>query len=99
MRMNGPNGSHIVCSLADPVAANGSTFDQTDAIERLLTHRRQFVRSRQALADMDVQRTSLKLQAAPFDVDVTGCIPGRAEDPARKCESLDNTCARAWSLM
>ena len=50
MRMNGPNGLHILWAIADPVEPNGWRSGQIDMIRRLLPHIRQFVRVRQALA-------------------------------------------------
>ena len=59
VRMDGPNGSRIVWSFADPVEADGWSFAQTETIERLLPHLRQYVRMRQVLADAGGLRASL----------------------------------------
>ena len=49
VRLDGPGGSRIVWTLADPVDREGWTSDRVGAVERLLPHVRQFVRARQAL--------------------------------------------------
>lgn len=49
VRLDGPDGSRIVWSIADPVDGDGWTSERVQAIERLLPHLRQFVRVRQAL--------------------------------------------------
>ena len=53
VRMDGPNGpgSRVVWSFADPVEGQGWSFAQTEMIERLLPHLRQYVHVRQALVD------------------------------------------------
>lgn len=51
VRLDGPDGSHIVCSLGDSLARDGWGSDQLEMISHLLPHLRQFVRVRQALAD------------------------------------------------
>ena len=71
VRMDGPNGSRIVWSFADPEEADGWSFHQTEMIERLLPHLRQYVRTRQALADVGGLRASL---AALLDYSPTGLI-------------------------
>ena len=50
VRMDGPDGTHMVWSLCDPVDRQGWGSSQIDTINRLLPHIRQFVRVRQALA-------------------------------------------------
>ena len=59
MRLDGPNGSRIVWSFADPAEGGGWSFDQIDMIERLLPHLRQYVRVRQVLGDVDGLNASL----------------------------------------
>ena len=49
VRLDGPDSSRIVWTLADPVDREGWTSDRVGAVERLLPHLRQFVRARQAL--------------------------------------------------
>ena len=71
MRMDGPNGSRITWSAADPVDGESWSFDQIDTIERLLPHLRQYVRIRQVLADVDGLKASL---AALLDYSATGVI-------------------------
>ena len=50
-RMDGPDGSRIAWSSADPVAGDGWSFDQIEAIRALLPHFRQYILVRQALCD------------------------------------------------
>ena len=50
-RLDGPDGSRIVWSLADPVDGDGWTAARVETIRRLLPHLRRFVRIRQALVD------------------------------------------------
>ena len=71
VRMDGPNGSRIVWSFADPVEADGWSFAQTETIERLLPHLRQYVRMRQVLADTGGLRASL---ATLLEYSATGVI-------------------------
>ena len=49
VRMDGPDGSHMVWSAADPVDPHGWGSVQVKMIRRLLPHIRQFVRVRHAL--------------------------------------------------
>ena len=49
IRMDGPDGIHIVWALADPVGRHGWSSEQLEMIERLLPHIRQFVRIRHTL--------------------------------------------------
>ena len=58
VRLDGPDGSRIVWSNADPVDGCWSS-DQVLAIERLLPHLRQFIRVRHALVDARALGTSL----------------------------------------
>ena len=51
VRLDGPGGSRIVWTLADPVGDEGWSHARTEAIVRLLPHLRQHVCVRQALAD------------------------------------------------
>ena len=59
VRLDGPNGSRIVWSFADPAEGDGWSFDQIDMIERLLPHLRQYVRVRQVLGDAEGLKASL----------------------------------------
>lgn len=59
IRMDGPNGLHIVWALADPTEPDGWTSDQIRWIKRLLLHIRQFVRVRHALAGAEALNASL----------------------------------------
>ena len=51
VRLDGPDGSRIVWTIADPVGGDGWSSTQVETIEGLLPHLRQFVRVRQALVD------------------------------------------------
>ena len=51
VRLDGPHGSRIVWTVADPVDAQGWTSARLEAIGRILPHLRQFVRMRHALVD------------------------------------------------
>ena len=59
MRLDGPDGSRIVWSVADPIEGDGWSFDQMESTQRILPHIRQFVRLRQALVDAGALRASL----------------------------------------
>ena len=50
-RLDGPNGSRIVFTVADPVDDTNWSSAQVETIGRLLPHLRRFVRVHQALAD------------------------------------------------
>ena len=58
-RMDGPRGSRITWTLADPVDADGWSSAQIDLIRKFLPHLRQYVRVRQALADAGALGASL----------------------------------------
>ena len=62
VRMDGPDGSHMVWSAVGPVDTHGWGFVQVDMIRRLLPHIRQFVRVRHALFKAGV----LSASAAQF---------------------------------
>ena len=51
VRLDGPDGSRIVWTVADPVDAQGWTSARLEAVRRTLPHLRQFVRMRHALVD------------------------------------------------
>ena len=59
VRLDGPHGSRIVWAIADPVRGDGWSSAQVEAIERLLSHLRQFVRVREALADAGALGSSM----------------------------------------
>ena len=59
VRLDGPSGSLIVWSIADPVDGESWSSAQIEMIGRMLPHIRQFVRVRQALADAEALDTSL----------------------------------------
>ena len=59
VRLDGPNGSRIFWSLADPTDGDGWSSGRIRTVQRLLPHLRQFVRVRQALADADILNASL----------------------------------------
>ena len=51
VRLDGPHGSRIVWTIADPIDGDGWSSSQVETLERLLPHLRQFVRVRHALVD------------------------------------------------
>ena len=51
VRMDGPNGSRITWSAADPIDGDGWSASQLEMVRHLLPHLRQYVRIRQALAE------------------------------------------------
>ena len=59
VRLDGPGGSRIFWSLADPADGEGWTTRRVRRVKRLLPHLRQFVRVRQALAEADGLNASL----------------------------------------
>ena len=59
VRLDGPDASRIIWTFANPIEADGWSFDRTDTIERLLPHLRQYVRVRQAVAKADGLGSSL----------------------------------------
>ena len=59
VRLDGPGGSRIFWSLADPIDGDGWPSGRIRTVERLLPHLRQFVRVRKALADADGLNASL----------------------------------------
>lgn len=59
VRLDGPDGSHIVWNIANSLAPGGWRSHQIETIERLLPHMRQFVRVRQALVDAGALGSSL----------------------------------------
>ena len=54
VRLDGPDGTHIVWGTAEPIAAAGWDNEHLGMLERLLPHLRHYVRVRQALADARV---------------------------------------------
>ena len=60
VRLDGPDGLHIVWAIADPSEPGGWwRSEQLTMLERLLPHVRQFVRVRQALASAEALNASL----------------------------------------
>ena len=59
VRLDGPNGSRIVWTMADPVEGEGWSTWRVETLERLLPHLRQFVRVRHALLDAGALGSSL----------------------------------------
>ena len=57
--LEGPGGSHVTWSLADPVASDGWGSSQIAMVRRLLPHIRQFVRVRQALVRAEAHDTTV----------------------------------------
>ena len=71
VRLDGPGGSRIFWSLADPADGDGWPSARIRTVERLLPHLRQFVRVRKALADADGLNASL---AALLDGTAAGIV-------------------------
>ena len=59
VRLDGPAGSCIVWTFADPIESGGWRSAQIDMINRLLPHLRRYVHLRQVLFDAAASRTSL----------------------------------------
>ena len=57
--LEGPGGSRMTWSLADPVASDGWGSSQIAMVRRLLPHIRQFVRVRQALMRTEARDTTV----------------------------------------
>ncbi|WP_419949419.1 helix-turn-helix transcriptional regulator [Candidatus Palauibacter sp.] len=58
LRFDGPDGSHVLWVLTDPIAADWG-FDQLAMVERLGPHVRQFVIVQQALAEAGALKASM----------------------------------------
>ncbi|MDE0060387.1 MAG: helix-turn-helix transcriptional regulator [Defluviicoccus sp.] len=59
VRLDGPDGSHIVWTIGDPVTGDGWSSAQVRKIEWFLPHLRRFARIRQALVDAKALGSSL----------------------------------------
>ena len=59
VRLDGPDGSRIVWTVADPVDAAGWTSSRLEVVRSLLPHIRQFVRTRLALSSAGALGASL----------------------------------------
>ena len=59
VRLDGPHGTHIAWSIADPIDADGWSSARVETIESLLPNLRQYVRVRQALVDARALGSSL----------------------------------------
>ena len=70
-RLDGPHGSRIIWTAADPVDPDGWSSDQIELIRALLPHLRQYVRVRRAIADAGALGTSF---AGLLDVTGAGVI-------------------------
>lgn len=97
VRLDGPEGSRIVWTFADPVDGCWSS-DQILAIERLLPHLRHFIRVRHALVDAQALGTSLtdlldNTRAGVIYLDRRGRITdasNRARDILRRSDGLSD---------
>lgn len=58
-RLDGPDGSRIVWTAANPVGGDGWSSAQVEMLDRFLPHLRQYVRVRQALVDARALGASL----------------------------------------
>ena len=96
VRLGVPDGSRIVWTTADPIAADGWGSAQIEMIERLLPHIRQFVRVRQELAVAQAQGSSLSglldnARIGVIHLDRRGRMietNARARDLLRRADSL-----------
>ena len=70
VRMDGPWGSRITWTSADPVDGRGWSPDQLEMVERLLPHLRQFVRVRQALVEAKALGASMQELLGTVDLGV-----------------------------
>jgi len=59
VRLDGPNGSHIVWSIKDPVVADGWPVARVEKIRRLLPHLRHYVSVRHVLAESNAMGASM----------------------------------------
>ena len=87
VRLDGPNGSRIHWTIADPIDGEGWSTSRIETLERLLPHLRQFVRVRHALVNTRALGSSLAalLESTRFGViqlDLRGRIV-TANDRAR----------------
>ncbi len=106
-RLDGPGGSSIVWSVADPVNADDWSFGQVEMVRRVLPHLRQFVCVRQALVDARALGNSLaglldNTGAGVIQLDRRGRIVeanDRARDLLRQGDGLfdEGGCLRALS--
>ena len=88
VRLDGPDGSRIVWTLANPVDAQGWTPERVETIGRMLPHLRQFVRVRYALVGARALGVSLSGLLESTGIGVI-CLDRRgrvaeANDRARK---------------
>ncbi|MCY4429206.1 MAG: LuxR C-terminal-related transcriptional regulator [Rhodospirillales bacterium] len=104
-RLDGPNGSRIIWTAADPVDDAGWSAERVETMSRLLPHIRQFVRVRAELANakaightlMDLLEVS---RCGVIQLDPHGrmvALNGRAHEILRKEEGLRSAkgCLRA----
>ena len=96
VRLDGPEGSRIILTAADPVDADGWSSEQIELIRKFLPHLRQYVRVRQAVADAGALGVSLaglldKTGFGIIQLDRRGRIVAandRATDLLRKGDAL-----------
>ena len=96
VRLDGPGGSRITWTIADPVDAQGWSSAQIDLIRRLLPHIRQYVCVRQAVAEAGALGASLtdlldKTRSGIIQLDGRGRIVeanDRARDLLRQGDAL-----------
>ena len=98
VRLDGPDGSRIMWSLADPVDDGGWWSGQLEMFERLLPHIRQFVRMRHVLVESGALKTTLgqlldNTRAGVIQLDRRGRIVAandRASELLRKADVLSD---------
>ena len=108
VRLDGPPGTRMVWSFADPIDGGDWSSSRIDTIERLLPHLRQYVGIRQALVDADALGASLAGAARQWRVRRHPAGPAvggswetndRARNLLRSNDGLFDRgcCLRAWS--
>ena len=65
VRLDGPNGSRITWTAADPIDADGWSSSRIELVRRLLPNLRRYVRTRQVLANVDGLNASLTALLEP----------------------------------
>ena len=88
-RLDGPDGSRIVWTAADPVDGDGWTSERVETIGRVLPHLRQFVRVRHALVG------ARALGASVFEL-LDNVMAGVIHLDRRGRVTAANDRARAW---
>ena len=99
VRLDGPNGSRIHWTMADPINGEGWSTSRIETLERLLPHLRQFVRVRHALVTTGALGSSLAalLESTRFGViqlDLRGRIVTANDRAGALLRTGDGLCDR-----